>query len=95
MTHEERKLLLISSPGDTIAETLDFMHMELAAFSKRMMMPPADIDALISGDLQLTPGIAIRLEIVLGIDTQFWLNREQIYRQKIVDAEKNKHGEEQ
>lgn len=40
------------------------------------------ISRLIKGDTPLTPEIAYRLELVLGVPAKFWNNLESIYRGK-------------
>lgn len=37
-------------------------------------MPPKSVSSLISGDSSVTPEIAQRLEWVLGLEAQVWLN---------------------
>lgn len=58
-------------------------------------MSEENIKALISGDMRLTPEIAVKLEKALGVPAGFWNNLEAIYRKKIMKAEaENKSGRE-
>jgi HTH-type transcriptional regulator/antitoxin HigA len=78
---DERELL--SKPGDTIVDTLEHIKMSQAELSERMGKTPSKINDLISGKEPITVSTAFQLEKVLGIDAQFWLNREMIYREKL------------
>jgi HTH-type transcriptional regulator/antitoxin HigA len=49
-----------------------------------MDMSEKHISKLINGDVQLTPEVAVRLEVVLGVPAKFWNNLEAIYREKLI-----------
>lgn len=51
-----------------------------------MDMTEKHISKLINGEVQLTPDVAVRLEMVLGVPAKFWNNLEATYREKIVKA---------
>ena len=51
-----------------------------------MGMSENNISNLINGDVRLTPEVAFRLEMVLGIPAKFWNNLESVYRDKIIKA---------
>jgi len=78
---DERDLL--SKPGDTILETLECMRMSQVALAKRMGRTPSKVNDIISGKEPITTVTALQLEKVLGIDAQFWLNREMLYREQL------------
>ena len=82
---DERELL--SKPGDTILETLEHLRMSQAELSKRMGKTPPKINDIISGKEPITVNTALQLEKVLGIEAQFWLNRESSYREKLLRIE--------
>lgn len=52
-----------------------------------MGMSEKHISHLINGDVQLTPDVAYRLEMVLGLPANFWSNLEAIYREKLTKIE--------
>src|SRR5690242_15636910 len=81
----ERELL--SKPGDTILGQLDHLKMTQAELAERMGKTPSKINDIISGKEPITVNTAIQLERVLGIDAQFWLNRETLYREKLTRIE--------
>lgn len=78
-------------PGETIKEQLADRGMTQKEFAARMDMSEKHISKLLSGDVHLTVECAVRLEMVLGITAQFWLNLEAIYRE---DLEKVKQENE-
>src|ERR1700741_3310751 len=89
---DERKLL--SKPGDTILETLEELKMNQAELAKRMGKTPSKINDLISGKEPITITTAIQLEKILGIATQFWMNRETLYREQLTRIEQEEALEE-
>ena len=82
---DERELL--SKPGDTILETIEHVKMSQVELAERMGKTPSKINDLISGKEPITLTTALQLEKVLGIDAQFWLNREMLYREKLLRLE--------
>ena len=88
----ERELL--SKPGDTILETIEFLRMSQAELAERIGKTPAKVNDLISGKAPVTVNTAMQLEKVLGIDMQFWLNREMNYREKLARIEQEEFLEQ-
>lgn len=78
---------IATPPGATIREQLDDRGMSQKEFAVRMDMSEKHISRLIHGEVQLTPEVAVRLEMVLGIPARFWNNLEAIYREKLIKAE--------
>ncbi|MGO3183802.1 MAG: ImmA/IrrE family metallo-endopeptidase [Aequorivita sp.] len=79
---DERELL--SKPGDTILETIEYIGMSQVELADRMGKTPPKINDLISGKEPITLTTALQLEKVLGIDSQFWMNREMLFREKLL-----------
>ena len=71
------------APGATIKEQLDERKISQKEFIVRMEMSEIDINKLINGEIPLTKDIALKLEAVLRMPYQFWLNLEEIYRKKL------------
>lgn len=78
---------IATPPGATIKEQLNDRGMSQKEFAARMDMSEKHISRLINGDVQLTPEVAVRLEVVLGVPAKFWNNLEAIYREKLVKVE--------
>lgn len=77
---------IATPPGATIKEQLLDRGLSQKEFAVRMGMSEEHISRLINGEVQLTPDVAIRLEMVLGIPAKFWNRLEATYREKLVKA---------
>lgn len=71
-------------PGATIKEQLNYHDLTQKEFALRMNISEKHISKLINGEVQLTPEVAIRLEMVLGVPAHFWNKLEANYREKII-----------
>ncbi len=71
----------VSPPGETLEELLDERGMTQAELAERTGRPKKTINEIIQGKAALTPETAIQLERVLGVPANFWLTREQHYRE--------------
>lgn len=74
---------MLTPPGETIRETLEHYEITVERFALLMEMSLPLVEALLIGGLPLTGDIAERLERVLHIDKEFWINRERNYREKL------------
>jgi addiction module HigA family antidote len=65
-----------STPGDFIREYLDDVEIQLTqgALAERLRVSRANLSAIINGKRAITPGMAMRLERVLSVSMQTWLN---------------------
>jgi HTH-type transcriptional regulator/antitoxin HigA len=81
---------IATPPGATIKEQLNDRGMSQKEFASRMDMSEKHISKLINGDVRLTPEVAVRLEVVLGVPTKFWNNLENVYREKLIKVEAEK-----
>ena len=79
--------IIATPPGATIKEQLIDRGMSQKEFAARMDMTEKHISKLVNGEVQLTPDVAVRLEMVLGIPAKFWSNLEAIYREKLIKAD--------
>lgn len=81
------KTIIATPPGATIKEQLSDRDMTQKEFASRMNMSEKHISHLINGEVQLTPDMALRLEMVLGLPAHFWSNLENIYREKLIKVQ--------
>ena len=81
------KSTIATPPGATIKEQLVDRGMSQKEFASRMEMSEKHISKIINGEVQLTPDVAMRLEMVLGVPAHFWSNLESIYREKIAKVQ--------
>ena len=80
----ESKSYIATPPGATITEQLEERGMTQNEFSKRMEMSEKQISQLMNGEVNLTPDMAEKLELVLGVSADFWNKLESIYQEKLV-----------
>lgn len=78
---------IATPPGATIREQLKDRGMSQKEFAARMDLSEKHVSKLVNGEVQLTPEVAVRLEMVLGVPAKFWNNLEAIYREKLVKVE--------
>jgi addiction module HigA family antidote len=78
---------IISSPGDTLAEHLEYTEMTQAELAERMGRPKKTINEIIQGKAQITPETALQLERVVGIPGSFWMNLERNYRFRLAEID--------
>jgi addiction module HigA family antidote len=75
------QFVIQSPPGDTLAEILAARGMTQAELALRTGRPLKTINEIIKGKAAITPETALQFERVLGVSANFWLNREQQYRE--------------
>lgn len=80
----EHKSYIAIPPGVTIKEQLDDCGMTKKKFASCMGLSEKHVSQLLAGDVHLTPELAERLELVLGLPARFWSNLEAIYQKKLV-----------
>ena len=80
---------LLSPPGDTIQEHIDFIGMSQTELAERMGRPKEKINDIIKGREPISTATAYQLEKVLDIPAGFWLNREITYRQELFEIEQH------
>lgn len=80
------RTIIASPPGATIKEQLVDRQMSQKEFARRMDMSEKHISGLINGEVQLTPDMAMRLEMVLEIPAHYWSRLESVYRDKLAKA---------
>jgi len=78
---------VISCPGDTLAEHIEYIGMSQAELADRMGRPKKTINEIIRGKAQITPETALQLERVVGIPADFWMKKEQNYRLRLAEID--------
>lgn len=69
-------------PGETVKELMEVKSISLEDLMKQTEFSGPYVCRLFSGELELTKDIAARLEKTVGMDSEFWMNLEKIYRRK-------------
>jgi addiction module HigA family antidote len=67
-------------PGEMLAEEfLRPLGLSAGAAASRMGVPRTRIERLLGGSTRMTPDTALRLEHLLGMPAEFWLNLQSRY----------------
>lgn len=72
-----------SPPGDTLAETIEFLGMTQTELARRMDRPIKTINEIIQAKTAITADTALELERVLGTPAHVWMNMETNYREHL------------
>lgn len=88
------KTYIAIPPGATIKEQLEDRKMTQKEFAVRLDMTEKHISKLINGEVNLTPEMAVKLEMVLGLPASFWNNLESIYREKLIKIQQENEMDE-
>lgn len=83
----EAAKMLISPPGESLAETLEARKITQTELANRMGRPLKTINEIVQGKTAILPETALQLERVLGISAGFWLEREKNYRLELAEIE--------
>ena len=81
----ELKKKLLSSPGDTIKEHIEYIGMSQCVLAFRMDISIKKVNSLIEGKEPLTHIIAEKLEYILEIPKSLWINLEKTYRKELLE----------
>ncbi|MFD2824534.1 HigA family addiction module antitoxin [Lacinutrix iliipiscaria] len=94
MTDLQLKRTLLSCPGDSIQEHIDFIGMSQAELAERLGRSIPKLNELIKGKAPITKETATKLEYVLGVSANFWLNLERNYQDELLEIEQMEHLEQ-
>jgi len=83
-----RELYLVSHPADTIQECLEEKNMTLEQLAQATGLELSYLQKIMDKEFGVTKGTAVALELALGIDRQFWINRQANYNKKMAEANK-------
>jgi addiction module HigA family antidote len=75
----------VSPPGETLAEILEERNMSQSELAQRMGRPKKTINEIIKGKAEITIDTALQIELVLGTPARFWIERERLYRESLVN----------
>lgn len=77
----------ISPPGNTISDLLEEFSWSQTEFAKRMDYTTKHVCLLLQGEASITEDTALRLEKTIGGSVEFWMTREQHYKQALAEKE--------
>lgn len=73
----------VSPPGDTIIDLMDEHGLSDEELSKKIGLSLVRGQQLLAGQIRLNEALATKLENLFSVSTDFWLKREEAYRQQI------------
>lgn len=85
MTDLELKKYLLSCPGDTLQEHIDTIGMSQTALAARLGASIAEVNKLIKGKIPITQAIATKLDDVLDVPANLWLNLDRTYQNELLE----------
>jgi len=88
------KKSLLTCPGDTIQEHIDHIGMSQAELAERLGRSIPKLNELIKGKAPITKETATKLEFVLGVPANFWLNLERTYQDELLELEQMEYLEQ-
>ena len=92
---ENSKTYLAVPPGETLKELIEDRGMTQKELADRLDVSPKHVSELINGKVGLTEKIALKLESVLGVSSDFWINLEENYRKTLeLIREENERDED-
>ena len=75
----------VSPPGETLAEILEERNMSQSELAQRMGRPKKTINEIIKGKAEITIDTALQIELVLGTPASFWIERERLYQESLIN----------
>ena len=79
----------IIHPGETLVEVLKDRKMSQKELAIRTRMTEKYISAVINGQENISSSFANKLEYVLGIEKEFWMNLQANYEREKKDVREN------
>ena len=73
-------------PGGFIAEAIEETGVSVRELAKRLGVAPSTLSRLVREEIAVTPEMAIKLSVVLGLAPHIWLNAQADY--SLAQAEK-------
>ena len=70
----------VSPPGETISELLLEKDLSLDCFIQQTGLPKSKVRELLDGKLPITSSLALSLQALFSVSSDFWLRREDNYR---------------
>ena len=69
----------LTHPGEVLRDELEARKMSQNKLAKKANLTKSQVSQIISGERNITPVIAIKIEHALGIDGEFWVNIQNRY----------------
>ncbi len=87
----EYKDIIAFHPGYYIAEIIEDMGITQEEFAIRLGTTPKTISKLVNGEANLSQDLMQKLESMLGLSLEFWMNLQNKYQKKIAEVNAHKN----
>ena len=77
-------------PGQLIADEIEFRNIKQKEFAEAMDLAPNFVNEIIHGKRNITPAIAMKLELTLGIEANYWMRLQSKYSMDIYKIQNHK-----
>ncbi len=77
----------IIHPGETLAEIIEDRDMSQKELAIRTGVTEKHVSTVLSGQKNISPSFARKLEYALGIETEFWMNLQANYERELLEFE--------
>lgn len=71
------------TPVSVIRKQMKFHQLTETELAKEMGISKSQLDKLLSGEAKITRSMAAKLEKVLVLPVDFWMNLEELYQKKL------------
>jgi HTH-type transcriptional regulator/antitoxin HigA len=80
-------------PGEVLKDEIEARELSKSDTAYKLGMQPGNLSELFKGKRNITAGLALKLEDLLGISAEFWLNLQNSYEITILRNQRKKSKE--
>lgn len=74
----------VSKPGDTIKDCMDEKNLSYPEMAMKMRWSVREVKDLVNAKIKIDSKVAEQLSEIFNVSKQFWINREQHYRDGLI-----------
>lgn len=77
-------------PGEVLKDEIEARELSKTETAQKLGMQPGNLSELFKGKRNITAALALKLEDLLGISAEFWLNLQSRYEITVLRNERKK-----
>ena len=81
-------------PGETVKEYVEFFSMTMEDFAQRLGCTKQTLARIYRGEQPITEETAVKLELVTGVEANFWVNLEAQYQFALISQKRKAQAEQ-
>lgn len=74
----------VSKPGETIKDCMDEKEISYPEMAMKMQWSVREVKNLVNAKIKIDSKVAEQLAEIFNVSKQFWINREQYYRDGLI-----------